>query len=144
MSRPSSPQGRTTATRSGVKLDQHPVNIYALPPEAETRALLDGYFGESGVLFPYLHEETFLKTYEDVKRDNFSKIRRTWLGLLNMVLALATTTNFNKEKKAEERFRQSDIFYQRALGLCDKEIMRGTSLEIGESDPDSRLQPSST
>ncbi len=130
VSRPSSPLGRGTAISASKTGDQRRVNIYALPPEDETRILIDGYFAESGVLFPYMHEQTFLETYEEMKRNNFSRIRRTWLGLLNMVLALATTTNFNKEKRAEERFQQSDVFYQRALGLCDKQILRGTSLEI--------------
>ena len=133
VSRPSSPLGRGRAIGTGKTGEQCRVNIYALPPEGETRILIDGYFAESGVLFPYLHEQTFLETYEEMKRNNFSKIRRTWLGLLNMVLALATTTSFNKEKRAEERFQQSDIFYQRAIGLCDKQILRGTSLEIGQS-----------
>ena len=130
VSRPPSPLGRGAPAITYKVNDQRRVNIYALPPEDETRILIDGYFAESGVLFPYLHEQTFLETYEEMKRNNFSRIRRTWLGLLNMVLALATTTSFNKEKRAEERFQQSDIFYQRALGLCDKQILRGTSLEI--------------
>jgi hypothetical protein len=36
---------------------------------------------------------------------------------------------------AERRSEESNIFYQRALGLCQKQIMRGTSLEVGEQLP---------
>jgi hypothetical protein len=48
-----------------------------------------------------------------------------------MVLALATSTTVNDGLKAEARIAESNIFYQRAMGLCLNQIMRGASLEIG-------------
>jgi len=130
LSRPSSPSGRAAARRDGFRNDG--VNIYSLPPEAETLDLIRQYFSDTGLLFPYLHEETFLDTYAEMKRNNFTKIRRTWLGLLNMVLALVMSTTICSEFSAQKRAAMSDVYYQRAVGLCDKQIMRGTSLEVGE------------
>lgn len=107
------------------------VNYYAVPPRAETLALVRRYFSNTGVLFPFLHEETFLETYEVMERNNFQGVRRTWLGLLNMVLALARSTAVDMDSDAEKRMLQSETYYQRARGLCGKQMMRGTSLEVG-------------
>jgi len=51
--------------------------------------------------------------------------------LLNMVLAMAFNASPHQpnEQPAKERIAQSDVFYQRALGLCQTQILRGTSLE---------------
>lgn len=93
--------------------------------------LIKQYFSDTGLLFPYLHEETFLDTYAEMKRTNFTKVRRTSLGLLNMVMALATSTTVGNDMSAEQRAEVSNVYYQRAVSLCDKQILRGTSLEIG-------------
>ena len=108
------------------------VNIYALPLEVETLRLIKQYMSYTGLLYPYLSEETILETYDQMKRDKFTKVRRTWLGLLNMVLALSTSTSVNREITSKQRTKESDVYYQRALGLCNNQILRGTSLEIGK------------
>lgn len=132
VSQPSSPSGRPSWNRSSRSTDRNNINIYALPPESKARELMSQYFSNTGLLFPYIHAGTFLDTYEEMKRNNFTKVRRTWLGLLNIVLALSTSTAVQEDMSAEKRARESDVYYQRALGLCDKLIMRGTSLEIGQ------------
>ncbi|OBT39075.1 hypothetical protein VE00_09907 [Pseudogymnoascus sp. WSF 3629] len=45
-------------------------------------------------------------------------------------MALATSTTIDTGSSAEERLRECDIYYQRAMGLCEKQMMRGTSFEI--------------
>ena len=125
VSRPSSPPNRGTP-----KLSE--VNIYALPPESLTLALIKRYFANTGLLFPYVHEETFLAKYNEMKQNNFSKVARTWLGLLNMILALATSSQ-PYDQPADVRAEQSEVYYRRALRLCDMHIMRSTSLEVGKS-----------
>jgi len=52
-----------------------------------------------------------------------------------MVLAFATSTTVSDDLSAEKRAEISDVYYQRALGLCDKQIFRGTSVELGEYLP---------
>lgn len=68
-----------------------------------------------------------------MKRTNFTMARRTWLGLLNIMLALATTLSVDGPPSAEKRIEESDVYYQRARGLCDKESRRNSSLEMGMS-----------
>lgn len=109
-------------------------SIFYLPPDQETLALIDQYFSNTGLLFPYLHEETFRETYAQLKHDN-AATRRTWLGVLNMVLAMATHTTVLQIGQAE-RQRQSEAFYRRANGLCAEHVMNGASVEIGKFCPE--------
>lgn len=50
-----------------------------------------------------------------------------------MVLAMSTITAVPGGAKADTRIVESDAFYQRGLGLCGSEILRGTTLEVGET-----------
>ena len=107
------------------------VNIYALPSEERTWILIREYFQKTGHLLPFVHEESFCASYFELKRSNFTMARRTWLGLLNIIMAMATTLFVEAGMSAEERIEESDVYYQRANGLCDKESRRNISLELG-------------
>ncbi|KAF2032574.1 hypothetical protein EK21DRAFT_98955 [Setomelanomma holmii] len=106
------------------------VEAFALPPEGETLPLIDHYFRTTGVLFPYIDEVEFHKTYRQLASTNIRSVRRSWLGLLNMVLAMSVHVNFDSELAAPERAARSDVFFCRAMALCDKQIRHGTSLEV--------------
>ena len=128
-SRPASPASTQSTTARNAELK---VAIYHLPSETETRALMRGYFSNTGLLFPYIHEPTFLETYEHMKADNFKQVRRTWLGLLNMILAMASSTSAcSDESTTKTRLQESEVFYQRAHELCKRQMIRGSSLETG-------------
>lgn len=135
-SRPSTPTGHPSTRQYNGTRNESSVNIYALPPEGRTRELIAQYFGDTGLLFPYIHEGTFWESYNEMKSSNFKRVRRSWLGLLNIVMALATSTTIDTRMTAEKRARESDVYYQRATGLCEKQIMRGASLEIGSRSLD--------
>jgi hypothetical protein len=107
------------------------VNIYALPPEARMWGLIKEYFQKTGQLLPYVHEQSFCATYFEMRESNFTMARRTWLGLLNIILAMATTLHVETSISSEKRIEESDVYYQRANGLCDKESRRNISLELG-------------
>lgn len=108
------------------------VNIYALPSEERTWSLIEQYFHKTGQLLPFIHEESFCETYFQMKKERFRKVRRTWLGLLNIVLAIAASLSTNGEMPAEKRIQESDVYYQRANGLCDRDSKRNATLEMGE------------
>ncbi|EFX02229.1 c6 zinc finger domain containing protein [Grosmannia clavigera kw1407] len=113
-----------------------------LPPDGETQALIRAYFANTGLLFPYIHEQSFLETYESMRQTGFrANVRRTWLGLLNMVLAMAVRTagaergdaarSETNQANTHERSEASraDLFCDRARELCKTQTMRGTTLE---------------
>ncbi len=108
------------------------VEAFALPSESETLPLIDKYFRTTGVLFPYIDGVEFLKTYRQMASTNIHTVRRSWLGLLNMVLAMSVHVDCGSEVAALERAARSDIFFWRAMALCDKQIRHGTSLEVGK------------
>lgn len=93
--------------------------------------LLHRYFSYPGYFFPYVHEDTFFETYQQIKNAKYPSVRRSWLGLFNIILAMAVSTTIDDNVDAVERFQESDVYYQRAYGLCGKLMLRGTSLEIG-------------
>ncbi|KAJ4286514.1 hypothetical protein N0V90_013214 [Kalmusia sp. IMI 367209] len=103
---------------------------FVLPPESETLRLIDIFFSSTGVLFPYIDRDGFLQTYQQLNSTNIRTVRRSWLGLLNIVLAMATSASHDSTLSASERAAESEIFYRRALALCDKQIRRSASLEI--------------
>lgn len=101
-----------------------------LPVAAEMDALLNTYFTVYGSLFPFLHEPTFRDMYNDCKVNGFTKVRRTWLGLLNMMFAMASNVDLSSQVPAKERFRKSQMFFLRAVSLCGELSMRTVSLDI--------------
>jgi hypothetical protein len=101
-----------------------------LPPEEEMDALLSTYFDSYGSQFPFLHEPTFRELYNECKASGFTKVHKTWLGLLNMTFALASNIDQSAEAPAKERFRKSYLFFVRAVSLCKESSMQTVSLDI--------------
>jgi hypothetical protein len=67
-------------------------HLFALPSESRTERLIEQYFSETGELFPILHKSEFLDDWARTKEIGSIMMRRTWLGVLNMVLAVANIT----------------------------------------------------
>lgn len=105
------------------------VNMFVLPPEARCRHFINLYFQNTNILFPYLHQPTFLDQYEVALKTGFSKVRRTWLALLNIVMAMGSRTNTERDVSPEEKYRTAEIFYHRATALCNEHLLRLASLD---------------
>ncbi|KAJ8118505.1 hypothetical protein OPT61_g526 [Boeremia exigua] len=112
------------ATRSSSPVDGSPnlrtasrekVDPFALPAEGEALRLMRQYFTTTGSLFPYLDEDAFVRTYQQLASSNVYTPTRSWLALLNMVLAMATHAGRDKELCTPETEGDSDLFFQRAL-----------------------------
>lgn len=117
------------------------INIYALPTDTVARQLLAWYFSNTGVLFPYLHEQSFMSTFDQVSKDKFRGVRRTWLALLNMVLAHAavhardiTTTPGSADSTTFRAEAESEMYFRRAYGLFNEKPQNGAgaSVELGK------------
>lgn len=116
--------------------DGQTIQPNVLPPDDETQRLLRCYFSNTGILFPFIHEQSFLETYDRLRSENFRRdVRRTWLGLLNMILAMAVCTANCAEESASDQFQQSEMYFRRGQELCKSQILRGTTLEIGRCLP---------
>ncbi|RGP72628.1 hypothetical protein FLONG3_6636 [Fusarium longipes] len=118
------PVSRCTSNKS------HKPDANILPPDEAMQRLVRAYFNNTGLLYPYIHEQEFLDTYQRFRASGFrGDVRRTWLGLLNMILAMATCTSCWEGSGSETHFEESDIYYRRARGLCQTQMFRGTTLE---------------
>ncbi|KAH8726755.1 fungal-specific transcription factor domain-containing protein [Phaeosphaeriaceae sp. PMI808] len=129
ISRPSSPPPEFPRHSGNILIGAEP---FVLPPEEETMQLINLYFSSSNVLFPFIDQPGFLTTYRQVTRTSILSVRRSWLGLLNMMLAMATSANVRHGSPitAQERAARSDAFYRRAMVLCDRQIRHVSSLEV--------------
>ncbi|KAL8389439.1 hypothetical protein RB595_008846 [Gaeumannomyces hyphopodioides] len=99
----------------------------ALPSVEEMDSLLDIYFDTAGAVFPFIHEHTMRNTYAECRRNGFTRGRRTWLGTLNMIFALASGLCGGTYSRRMER---SNVFYKRANELCGHLSRRVISLEM--------------
>lgn len=102
-----------------------------LPSHDEMERLLRTYFANTGLLFPFIHEDSFMHTYRVCRESSFRNVRRTWLGLLNIIFAMATSTDNVGTTAASKRIADSEVFYERATALCGRQMLRGTNLETG-------------
>ncbi|KAK2035312.1 fungal-specific transcription factor domain-containing protein [Colletotrichum zoysiae] len=100
-----------------------------LPPEEEVTRLVRQYFGDTGILFPYIHEESFWKTFTHYRSIGLSNARYSWLALLNMIMALASSTTSTANLGLGDRQAVSEAHYRRAKSLSLSEMMTGSNLE---------------
>lgn len=109
---------------------QDPAAITALPSTTEIESLLDSYFATAGSVFPIIHEPSFRATYLECRRNGFTQARRTWLGLLNIMLATASCFDTDSIPSAVQRQDKASVFYNRAQELCGDLSRRVISLEM--------------
>ncbi|KAK9426230.1 putative Transcription factor domain-containing protein [Seiridium unicorne] len=126
VSRPESPRSRYQERSTSRHSDQ---GSLGLPPTAETKALVKEFFASTGVLFPYIHQASFLKTFEQVSSSNFRTLRRSWLGLLYIILAMATMTGSNLCADSTERAARAEVFFSRSEKLSIGLLMSGPTVE---------------
>ncbi|KXJ85339.1 fungal-specific transcription factor domain-domain-containing protein, partial [Microdochium bolleyi] len=128
IARPSSM--KTITAKHGPRGNQGNPSPYVLPSEAVTRELMTHYFTNTGLLYPYIHEQSFVREYDELVANGFKKARRTWLALLHMVLAMSSSTLVvDTKEERQQRNLESSLFYGRAVKLCDLQTVQGTSLE---------------
>ncbi|OBR11179.1 Fungal specific transcription factor domain-containing protein [Colletotrichum higginsianum IMI 349063] len=108
---------------------EKPSEASRLPPEDEVTRLVRQFFGDTGLLFPYIHEESFWKTFAHYRSIGMRTARYSWLALLNMILALATSTTNAAGLGFGDRQAVSEVYYRRAKSLSMTEMMTGANVE---------------
>ena len=126
LSRPVSPP--LPSTRPKPKA-MHP---YTLPSRAVILRLVDLFFATTGLFFPYIHKKTIVNMVEELDLGRCTGIRKSWLCLLNAILAIGTSLDVDNGRPIKSRESESDIFLQRALTLSPWTISNTASLETCE------------
>ncbi|EXF77443.1 fungal specific transcription factor domain-containing protein [Colletotrichum fioriniae PJ7] len=93
---------------------EKPSEASRLPPEEEVVNLVRQFFRDTGLLFPYIHEESFWKAY--------AQYRAT---------AMATSTMNATGVGLGDRQAISEVHYRRAKALSMTEMMTGANVEAG-------------
>ena len=71
-----------------------------------------------------------METYHAFKNTKFTKVRRAWLGLLNVVMLMGVSLDLGYRTSARARIEKTQAFYERAVSLCRTESLRGASLDL--------------
>ncbi|KIX97606.1 uncharacterized protein Z520_06384 [Fonsecaea multimorphosa CBS 102226] len=98
------------------QLNDGSVDIMVLPPENEVVRLVDLYFSRTGILFPYIHKQSILSGLADLKAAGVGGMRRSWLSLLNTMMAFGLTLALDS-KRNEYGASKAEQCLQRALSL---------------------------
>ncbi|CAG8942836.1 unnamed protein product [Penicillium salamii] len=105
------------------------VNPFALPPQAEADALLHLFFTTVNLMIPCIHEGSFREMYKKLQIDGIQSVRRSWLGTLNVVFALATNVMTATSPNIERATRAS-VYFEQAMELVKPDILGRLSLEM--------------
>ncbi|KAJ9602617.1 hypothetical protein H2200_012810 [Cladophialophora chaetospira] len=104
---------------------------YMVPPETVSDELIRQYFSNVDTLFPYIHQASFLEAYDEMKRNGPRHTRTIWLGLFNIILAVATNMIDRSDSSTpNQSMDEAQTFYRRAISLCDRYVLGGSSLEV--------------
>lgn len=103
-------------------------NPLVLPSETQTSRLLELYFNETGLLFPFIQKNYVLSTYNSAKAKSLYGMRKSFLCLLHSILAMAAHIDDNRETSPND----AETFYQRALALQSRIDLKMANVEIGE------------
>jgi hypothetical protein len=121
------PSGISSLTESQGRVRVGP---FALPPQVEADALLHLFFSTVNLMIPCIYENSFRDTYRTLQIDGIRSVRRSWLGTLNVVFALATNVMTATSPNIERAMRAS-MYFERAMELVKSDILGRPSLEMG-------------
>lgn len=111
---------------------RHQINIRSLPSESRALHLIRLFFSDTGMLFPYIHEQDILRTYSAARRNRFTAVSRSWLCLVNVMFAFATYISARPDQPAEKNAAESEIYIERAQALSAEIEMKSANLETGK------------
>lgn len=106
-----------------------PRDMTTLPSAKEMDHMLDVYFSTGGKVFPFIHEASMRRTFEECKANGWIRVRRTFLGSLNVIFAMIAALDQDAIPSARERQEKSNIFLRRATDLCGELSRQVISLE---------------
>ena len=84
---------------------------------------------DKGLLFPYVHADSFFETYAQFKAQNPRNIRLSWLSLCNVMLANAVSSSMDESLSIRHRVDKAESFFIKSVALSRKCDDHGSSLE---------------
>lgn len=128
ISRPPSPSALINE-KSGRYSRVERLNIFALPSMHIVSKLVDQFFCGTGILFPYIHKKSIYDGIAEMSSNGFRGIRRSWLCLLNAIMAFATVVTPLQDHQIQGSIN-SEVYLQRALKLLPPVWLQPANIEI--------------
>ena len=128
LSRPHSPRA-APRERHHAAAAAETVDCFALPPDTKITHLVNLFFSGMGLLFPYIYKKSIIDGLEEMKMTHFYRVRRSWLCLLNTIMAFATCVTTASHNRKQECAAEADVFLQRALALLPNLALKPANLE---------------
>lgn len=129
VSRPPSPRPLSPVSIQSGSQSSLAHNAYVLPPKWRIVELVNAFFARPGMLFPYIYRKWVLDELGDKQLTNLHCVRRSWLCLLNTIMAFSTALGAEQNISAGICTYESDVFLQRALKLLPDLAQRLATLE---------------
>lgn len=116
--------------RGNNTLQKRAVDVYVLPALEQSEQLLHLYFNTVNLMLPCIHEDRFRSMWFIAKSESPEKLSKPWLGIINMVFALASNV-VGVRSPPQDRAALSNMCFQRALELVKPYMLGNPSLELG-------------
>ncbi|KAK3337916.1 fungal-specific transcription factor domain-containing protein [Neurospora tetraspora] len=126
LQQPRSESGRRGPSNDGANIGSRPG--HHVPPEPEATNIIHEYFSTIGLFFPVIHQDTFMSTYNDLRKRGFMGARRVWLALLYMIIATVYRTD-SPSTPSETSAETSERYFQWAKDLVMPQVLISSSLE---------------
>ncbi|KAL0471615.1 fungal-specific transcription factor domain-containing protein [Neurospora intermedia] len=126
LQQPRSESGQRGPSDDGINVGSRPGHHVPLEPEATN--IIHEYFSTIGLFFPVIHQDTFMSTYNDLRKKGFMGARRVWLALLYMIIASVHRTN-SPSTPSETSAETSERYFQWAKDLVMPQFLISSSLE---------------
>ncbi|KAK4905082.1 hypothetical protein LTR49_025575 [Elasticomyces elasticus] len=128
VSRPHSPKPAPKETTSCVSKSQSS-DVFALPGKQNVIILVDRFFDGMGLLFPYIHRKAIIDGLHDMNARNSHGVRRSWLCLVNTIMAFSTCVTYGSDGQKDACATQANVYFQRALRLLPTLACKPANLE---------------
>lgn len=112
---------------TSVPLERASIDALALPSDTQATRLLDLYFNETGMLFPFIQQSYVTIGYNHAKSRGFASMRKTFLCLLNAIFAMAAHLDEHPEASSND----AETFYQRGSIVLSQIEPRMNNVETG-------------
>ena len=104
-------------------------NPYFLPPREDILRMVEAFFSVTGMFFPFIHKRSVIDMVEELTITNFSRVRQSWLCLLNAIMAIGISLSVEQDMSIRYREVESGVYFQRALILSPWTLSNPTNLE---------------
>jgi hypothetical protein len=104
-------------------------DLIALPPHATVVELVNLFFSEIGMLFPYVYKTWIFDGLAKMRPPHRDGIRSSWLCLLNTMMAFATCLAQESDISGQDNVAKADVFLRRALKLIPNTAVKQANLE---------------